>query len=175
MKLAIETIPSEGMDVDLSAPGASHTGAFGSEVDILFRRPVAGRVRVYRLHGEVFVSGALETGVEQTCCRCLEPFELPVEAAVAYTFQPATDSLPEEQELKEEDTRICYYTSGEIDLSQVVIEQVLLSIPMKPICSSECKGLCPQCGSNRNLDACGCEEKRVDPRFGALEKFKVEK
>lgn len=176
MKLAIESIPSEGIDIDLSSQGGFDQGeleALGSEADVVLCRPVSGQMRIYRLDQEVFVTGDLETAVEQTCCRCLGAFELPLHANVSYTFQPEGEPQPEEQELKEEDTRISFYTRSEIDLAPIAIEQIQLAIPMKPLCGPECRGLCPACGANRNEGDCGCKEEKVGERFAVLKNFKI--
>jgi len=176
MKLTVDRIPSEGIDIDLSPQESFDEGeleVFSSEVGVILCRPVLGHLRIYRLEREVFIKGDLETAVEQKCCRCLGAFELSLHADVSYTFQPKGESLPEEQELKEEDTQITFYTRSEIDLTQIALEQILLTIPMKPLCSSDCMGLCPKCGSNRNRVDCGCREEKVDARFAALRNFKV--
>ncbi len=178
MKLTVESIPSEGIDINLSSQGSFDQGeleALGSEADVALCRPVSGHMQIYRLDQEVYVNGDLETAVGQTCCRCLGAFELPVHADVSYTFQPMGESQPEEQELKEEDPRISFYTRSEIDLAPIAIEQIQLAIPMKPLCAPECRGLCPACGANRNEGDCGCEEEKVDERFAVLKDFKVNK
>ena len=178
MKLTVESIPSEGIDIDLSSQGSFDQGeleVLGSEADVVLCRPVSGQIRIYRLDQEVFVNGDLETAVEQTCCRCLEGFELPVHADVSYTLQPKGEPLPEEQELKEEDTRVSFYTRSEINLVQIALEQIHLAIPMKPLCAPECRGLCPACGANRNEGDCGCKEEKVGERFAVLKDFKINK
>jgi len=53
-------------------------------------------------------------------------------------------------------------------LEDVLREQVLLSLPARTLCKPDCKGLCPRCGKNRNLEACTCEEGPSDPRWEAL-------
>jgi uncharacterized protein len=64
-----------------------------------------------------------------------------------------------------------FYRGDELDLTEVTKEQVLLGLPMKPLCSESCKGLCPACGADLNLGPCGCGGKAVDQRFQALEKL----
>jgi uncharacterized protein len=59
-----------------------------------------------------------------------------------------------------------------IDLHDDVRQTVLLSIPLKVLCSEDCKGLCPHCGANWNLGSCNCEENAVDPRWEQLAKLK---
>ena len=63
--------------------------------------------------------------------------------------------------------------SGErIDLEPLFREQFVLAIPYAPLCSETCKGLCPQCGIDRNTDSCACEPP-IDPRLAALKGLKI--
>ena len=62
----------------------------------------------------------------------------------------------------------------EIDLTEAVQEQILLSLPLRPLCREDCKGLCPGCGEDLNKGACGCSGKAVDPRLAVLGNLKLE-
>jgi uncharacterized protein len=53
-------------------------------------------------------------------------------------------------------------------------EQMYLALPMKPLCRDDCRGLCPTCGANLNLAACGCKNEWEDPRLAVLRKLKTE-
>ena len=66
-----------------------------------------------------------------------------------------------------------YYQGDRLDLGEVVREQVLLGLPLKPLCREDCQGLCPRCGKNRNAGPCGCtpEEEEGDPRLEPLRKL----
>jgi uncharacterized protein len=61
---------------------------------------------------------------------------------------------------------------GKIGLEDVASEQLYLNLPLKPICNPSCKGLCPTCGTNRNLGACDCTPEEIDPRLAPLLPFK---
>jgi uncharacterized protein len=75
-------------------------------------------------------------------------------------------------EVLDDDLGVSFYKGDEIDLGQLMREQFYLSLPMKPLCSPDCKGLCPQCGINRNRETCTCDTKWIDPRFEALKRLK---
>ena len=60
----------------------------------------------------------------------------------------------------------------QIDLGHLVMEQLHLALPMKPLCSETCKGLCPQCGTNLNTGSCNCDPRWEDPRLAALKALK---
>ena len=58
-----------------------------------------------------------------------------------------------------------------IELDEVVISDILLSLPQKFLCSDDCKGLCPKCGKNLNLGDCGCDKREIDPRLAILKQL----
>ena len=71
----------------------------------------------------------------------------------------------EEIEVAEEDINTAFYRDGEIDLGELIHEQFYLTLPMKPLCREDCKGLCPVCGANWNQTTCACERRWEDPRL----------
>jgi DUF177 domain-containing protein len=74
----------------------------------------------------------------------------------------------EEIEFPEDESEVGFYSGEGVDLADVVAEQVILAVPMKIICRDECLGLCPVCGGNRNLRACGCSTPQNDSPFASL-------
>ena len=77
-------------------------------------------------------------------------------------------STGEEREVGDEDLSAAFYRDDAIDLVQLVEEQIYLALPMKPLCTPDCRGLCPQCGVNRNLETCNCQTRWEDPRLSGL-------
>ena len=61
-----------------------------------------------------------------------------------------------------------------IDFRDAVQEQVIMAIPMQPLCREDCRGLCPGCGANLNLEKCRCRPDDVDPRLAILKKLKLD-
>ena len=117
----------------------------------------------YRLNGRV------AGDIELTCSRCLDPFTLPVTTDFDLRYVPHTENLGEgEREVEEDDLATAFYADEQIDLEQLIMEQLHLAMPMKPLCSDTCKGLCPQCGTNLNTGSCGCDPKWEDPRLAPL-------
>jgi uncharacterized protein len=113
--------------------------------------------------------GTVQTELELGCSRCLEPFRLPVNAAFDHRFLPASELADEdEQEIQDEDLDTSYYRDDTIDLNELLREQFYLVLPMKPLCRDDCKGLCPQCGTNWNTGTCTCTTEWEDPRLAAL-------
>ena len=112
-------------------------------------------------------------GFDQTlsCDRCLEHFVRRVdsELVVIAVTEERQNELPEEQQLEADDLDIVAVQDGVLDTEPLVVEQVLLQVPMKPLCSDDCQGLCVQCGQRRAEGPCGCKLDDTDPRWAALE------
>jgi len=118
----------------------------------------------------------VETVIGMECGRCLEPVKYPVEEELVYTLVPSEGKVGEEDPLRsDEDLNFGYYSDELIELDPLVMEQIVLRVPIKPLCHDLCKGLCPHCGANLNAGSCGCESGVLDPRFSALKNFKVTK
>lgn len=121
------------------------------------------------------LSGRVRTTLELPCSRCLEPFRRAVDAAFDLRYVPRCANTGEgEREVQEDDLTTAFYEDDTIDLGQLMREQLYLALPMKPLCSDACLGLCPHCGTNRNRASCGCTRDWEDPRFAALRVLKRE-
>ena len=113
--------------------------------------------------------GTVTTELELPCSRCLEPFRLPVAAPFDLRYLPASEvSTDAEREVGDEDLETSYYENDAIDLNELLREQFYLALPMKPLCQDDCRGLCPQCGTNLNTDSCDCAPVWEDPRLAPL-------
>ncbi len=116
-------------------------------------------VELESLSDAVVVTGHVQADWEAPCRRCLGPARGHVDAAVRECYQapPVTD----------EDA---FELDGEqLDLEPLVREAVLLELPLAPLCRADCRGLCPQCGANRNEVDCGHDEVPADPRWAVLD------
>jgi uncharacterized protein len=113
--------------------------------------------------------GSARTELELSCSRCLEPFRMPVDAPFDLRFLPAAEMSTEpEREVQDEDLETSYYRDDQVDLNELLREQFYLALPMKPLCTEGCKGLCPQCGTNLNTGTCACAPEWEDPRLAPL-------
>ena len=106
-----------------------------------------------------------------TCQRCLEPLVEPVEQPLQLLLLPGDQHPPSsEHALAEEELGVVEVPEDdEVDLRPLLIEQIQLNVPMKPLCRAACKGICPTCGANLNAGECDCEKDEIDPRWKALE------
>jgi len=121
--------------------------------------------------GEAYrVTGRVATRLRLECGRCLEPFEIPVDSPFELRYVPeaAPTAEGEERQVTEDDLTTSYYKEDSIDLGELMHEQFVLALPMKPLCSEACKGLCVHCGTNLNKAACDCAPEWTDPRLAAL-------
>jgi DUF177 domain-containing protein len=120
-------------------------------------------------NGTFEVKGVARTRFELTCSRCLEPFEIPVDAAFELRYVPQLQNVGEgEREVGEEDLATAYYRDGVLDVAELLREQFQLALPMKPLHDDECRGLCPECGANLNRTECGHQPKWEDSRLAPL-------
>ena len=118
------------------------------------------------IHG---VAGRMRTRLAVECSRCLEPFEVPVDTAFDLRYVPhAEDAGEDDVEVDEDDLATAFYREGMVDLIDLMREQFVLALPMKPLCEEACKGLCAVCGTNLNKTQCGCAPKWEDPRLAPL-------
>ena len=131
--------------------------------------PVDFRAHVSKDTQKVRLTGRVKTILETGCGRCLEPFQIPVDAPFDLMFLPEIEPGPDgDKEVENDDVGVSHYKDDVIDLGEVMREQFFLALPMKPLCRPDCKGLCPICGANRNRQTCDCREEWIDPRLAGL-------
>ncbi len=114
--------------------------------------------------------GHLDAEVVLTCSRCVESFSCRISSDFRLLLVPVRDEgLEAAEELDEEEAAARFdCADGLVDLGFMVSEQIYLSLPLKPVCHDGCRGLCPECGTNRNVSECSCAGERVDPRLAPL-------
>ena len=143
-----------------------------------FPAPVKTRLRALRIGDMVEVEGVFETAARLACARCLKEFETQLAAEIALTYtreslENRQDLARDEIELSSEDAGLITFSGDRIDLREGVQEQVVMAIPVRPLCREHCKGLCPQCGVNLNKGDCGCDQPPRNTQFSALKKLKL--
>lgn len=121
--------------------------------------------------GEIRIAGRVISKVDLPCSRCLEPARVPIDWSFDLFFMERDEMKfdeDEEVELSDEDTRTAFFTGSELPIADILREQVLLALPMKALCRSDCKGLCPKCGANMNNDSCSCTRDSFEPSHEGL-------
>ena len=145
------------------------------EQDFTLVEPVSLAFDIFKDKQQFRLVGHVKTTLELPCSRCLEPFTLPVDQAFDLRYQPHAQNTGEgEREIEEDDLTTAFYENDEIDLGQLMREQFYLSVPMKPLCQDDCRGLCPVCGTNLNRGTCACKQDWEDPRLAVLRNLKHE-
>ena len=131
--------------------------------------PFQGTARFLWTNDRILVLATGKTTVAMECSRCLEPFTQEVEVHIEEAFVPTVDmasGLPIERD--ESDVAVLIDEHHILDLSEILRQSILLALPLMPVCSPDCRGLCPVCGANLNHETCSCTVENVDPRWSAL-------
>lgn len=118
---------------------------------------------------EFFCQAKVAAGVKIECARCLGRFELSITGHTDFIVCSAdlTDANAKEALDTEDYVHYIDQAMG-ADISAVVRQAILLEIGLKPLCSEDCQGLCPQCGKNMNEGGCDCQDEVIDERWTAL-------
>ena len=121
----------------------------------------------------ILVRGTLGVALEVACGRCLTPTVIHRSVSVAELFVDPTKRFHVEEDADEPDFVLIDDNSA-IDLSVMARDAVVLDLPLQVVCTPACKGLCPQCGEDRNKTSCGhVEASAPDPRWEALRKLQL--
>ncbi len=139
---------------------------------------VEGHAKVTTLRDNVLVQGDVSAEVPLECSRCLETFDLPVEATLEEQYQPTIDvytGAPARHDDKERNDLIFDIDANHMmDLTEPVRQALLVALPMKPLCLEECKGICPHCGASLNETQCDHEAETSDDRWSGLRALRLE-
>lgn len=162
LKLSVAEIlgrPGRYRDFDISASLES----LGTPLAALADAPVDGSMRAESVVEGVLITGRVDGLTELVCARCLTDFQSPLDFEVCELFVGPGYEGP-----KDEDFYPIQGPPPEIDLEPMLRDAVTLALPLKPLCSSECRGLCAHCGKDLNEGPCDCKEDDVDPRWAEL-------
>jgi len=135
-------------------------------------RGLALRGRLEKMGEDYLLRAELRGDIETTCARCLEPAQVALNVPLAVTFVSTEADKTDD----DEDPDVIGFLGNEIDVGDEIRDEILLALPINPLCRESCKGLCTVCGGNRNLTACTCKNE-VAPAaaFAALGKLKLSK
>lgn len=136
--------------------------------DIIAAEPLTADLKATpSVDGSVDVRGRLQGRLEMKCSRCLKPVIEHVDIPFHEVFQPVDDP----DGVQDEDDDITYVQGESVDLTHYVEEALLLYLPLAPVCSEDCLGLCPNCGRDLNEGSCDCDTEAIDPRLAGLKDF----
>lgn len=136
--------PSDRLNARLEAGHGPDDQRFVSDVSVC--------AEIYRTEHDVHFQGRIDGGVRATCARCLDEFERPLERDFRFVILPRAAATDD----SDDDEGVDHYSGDDLDLSPLVQEQALLALDPVPLCTPDCRGLCPRCGANRNREECAC-------------------
>jgi uncharacterized protein len=135
--------------------------------------------------GEIRVTGHVKVRLQTECDRCLEPSDFPVDSSFELYYRPVVESYlganaskapravrVEEKAIDAGEAEMGFYEGEGLELNDVLREFVLLALPMQRLCSENCKGICPECGQDRNKNECSCRTSAGDNRWAALKELR---
>jgi uncharacterized protein len=173
MRYKIKDIGDEGVDVHVGITDAW----LRAECPDLEVKPAPEGItltgRIERTGEDFLLRATLRGGFETTCSRCLEPARLSVDLPLTLSYVETDEVAPSSEE-QDDEAGVVQFQGGVIDLSPQIRDELLLALPIGPLCREDCAGICPTCGVNRNLTPCDCDKRpNGTSKFGALAKFKI--
>ncbi len=175
LTVPLEQITWEGLDIPVSLDANWFASWLKEQpgLDFSLAQPITGNVRLERHDDSILVRGQLQGELLYTCSRCLDAFTGPLDATFDLLLRAGRPAIPDQDmELSAEELDEDYFLGDELDLNVLLREQILLALPLKPLCREECLGLCRQCGANLNREQCSCTAPAFHSSFAALEKLK---
>lgn len=134
--------------------------------DIYFTAPIEVVGDIYKVSKDIVIEAQIVYYYKENCARCLKVFEKEIKRNLSGTL--VNKDKIEEKDVEVDDI-VIKYGNKQINIKKAVIDEIVLSIPMKSLCKSNCKGICQKCGQNLNVKECDCTIDNIDPR---LEKLK---
>lgn len=133
----------------------------GSRENVEFTQPIFVKGIMKSLNDIILFDGYFDTEVLLTCSRCLEDFKYKLKVKVCEKFS--------NNNIGDFDTT--YIDDNNIDLDGIIISDIIMALPMKPLCKPDCKGLCQVCGTNLNYHQCSCKQDNSDSSLLKLKDF----
>ncbi|NIO49037.1 MAG: hypothetical protein GTN73_06335 [Candidatus Aminicenantes bacterium] len=167
MIIDVEKLPKEGQKISKDFEFLS--AALVEESAVLLK-PVHAELTVKKVGEEILIKGKIVTSLSLICSRCLVPFKSSFDSRLDLVYLPEELDVMQDQ-LESDDINKLFYYNGKIDIEEVILEQLNLVFPAKPLCSDDCQGICPVCGKVIRESKCVCVTKDSDPRLKKLKIF----
>jgi len=171
----LEEIPPGGLKVQTESTQESLEALVPpGELGFNVLGPVNAEFFLRRRGKDILAHVLVRARLELACHRCLARVEREVDSEAEITFVPHPKvEEGAEIELSEADLGTEFYDGEVLELDEVVLEQLAVEIPVRVLCSEACRGICPRCGAQLNIEACRCGDGPDDPRFSELKKLKL--
>lgn len=128
--------------------------------------PIKYSGEICKINREFIINIHVYYTYKTSCDRCLITTKRNMKSSLSAKLEDYKNMQEEEEE---ED--IIYYDNNILPIEKHVLMEVLSSLPMKTLCKEDCKGLCPNCGTDFNKESCDCIVENIDPRFEKLKNF----
>jgi len=135
--------------------------------DKYFNSPIIVTLSVNKGYSEISINGEVQTIAELECDRCLSLFHQDIKSS----FKIILSQIDLGATNIEENIIPISSNTNEVDITSPIRDALILSVPMKKLCCKDCKGLCPHCGVNLNIEKCQCNATSKDPRWEPLKKL----
>jgi uncharacterized protein len=165
MLISIRDLASKGNTVHFQEK-VNLSGLLKERQDIVDFGPLEVDLQAQSVSGITRVEGHLNLPLELVCSRCLCPIKDNLTIPFREAFSQKSELIPQDEL---DDTHLV--SEDKIELMPYVEESVWLALPYIALCSESCKGLCPDCGVNRNTEPCACKQEKLDPRLAGLADF----
>jgi len=134
---------------------------------------VYGQLQFMHVTDGIWVSGTLESDSVCACSRCLKEFQVTLQLEFDEIYLPVVDIITGAPLPLSEDTDHSFVIDDHhiLDITEVVRQSAIVTLPMKPLCQPDCTGLCHECGSDRNQVRCTCQSTERDPRWAPLSRL----
>lgn len=182
MYLRIEQIKEDGLDLEFEEQPQVFPvlSEMINQGECAFTAPIKTVLRAIRIDDMIDVKGNISTLIRLPCSRCLKEYETALRSRFDLTYVRRLpgfeeDAQPDEVEISAADMGLIYFEGEDINLLEGIQEQVVLALPVRALCSENCKGLCAGCGRDLNAGDCGCSRQIPDSRFAALKNLKLDK
>jgi uncharacterized protein len=175
MRIRFDDIPEEGLKLSFSGEVDTLSHALESippaeGVDISPR--VAGELQILVSGEDYFLLGTITAVMQLQCSRCLADFSVQKHIDLNMVVRRGTEKRSE-KEIEESEKDLIYIDGPEIELAEIILQELLLEVPMKPLCREDCPGLCSKCGALKGSAECKCpEEAPADERWAAIARLK---
>lgn len=157
-----DIIKTEGAGIDIDFYG-NLPGLQEIDTSVEFKPSFEFSGRIINLGGLLKLSGNLHFEYSASCLRCLKPVNMTADIDIDESFAEVS---------RADDVDAYTFEGNVVDIDKPLMDNIILALPMKVICSEDCKGLCRNCGTNLNIKNCNCDEREiVDPRMEILKDY----
>jgi len=162
MKINIQNLEHNVLEHE----GKVETDFLEPQLRIFYPYALNVRVKLDRFGKDYKIDVSIQTRAHYICDRCLKEYEPEFTAKLSQVYQTDGDEV-----MPDDDIKILPANAVEVDIRPLLREAIVLNHPIKMVCIEECKGICPGCGADLNIDTCICSAGNVDPRWAELKKF----